>query len=122
VSIALEGGPPLAAKLWPSIPVSEVDATVDEVLNAIHAFFHARMNQEEVDAARAAPDGTFAAMVAAMTARCRASPGLAEVEWAKGLRRVDVLSDSRAFGGLRVEYAESGEWSLRLALLPVAKE
>jgi len=127
-TLLFEGpGPEIALlnKLWPEgLTISQADASVGDIIKAVFEFFQTRMRKEEVEVLKEGEKGAanWAALVQAMAARCRASTQLAEVEWNQGLRRVDVLGEARAFGGIRVEYIEEGGWRLKMALAPVVKE
>jgi hypothetical protein len=109
-------------EVYGAIEVPIADPSLGDVLKAVHEFFQKRMNKDEVEKVKAMKEGNWERMIQAMADRCRRAPGLPEYEWSQGLRRVDLLGEKTAWGGLQVEYTAEGGWQLRLMLTTVEAE
>lgn len=70
-----------------------------DVFQAIYETFHCVLSPTEKD--YYIPTGRLARCEAAFRARCKATPGLRDVELSHGMRRVDILEGRTIFMGLR---------------------
>ena len=89
-----------------------------DIVQAIYDFFQRPLTQDEARVLERDVPAAWAEMTRAFTARCREHPGLAEVEWKQGMRRVDCLGERYMFWGLWVSHNADGTFQLNLGTAP----
>lgn len=106
---------------WGAIDVSASGSAVSvrDVLEAVYAFFHTPLTTHE---ARAIQDGfptVWKRVCDAFQRRCEEHLGIADVEWNKGVRRVDCLGDAYMWWGMWVTENRMGNtFQLNLGTVP----
>jgi len=94
--------------------------TIGDILYAMYEYFQIPMTHVELLAAWGSSGENLDSLQRSLKTRCSEVPGIPEVEWRQGFRRVDILGEYRFFYGMIVQndLSTSGTWKLKPLLGP----